>query len=143
MCEALLSPKERFCSLVVEKGKHLIAGKNISILKTQIFHTMKKYDLKGIIRPLLCYWEVALFIKKFNSFDQISTLTDVLKDSFCPYFSLLLYIWHLFSMFTYLSWILVLFFILITKSNLLNFSSKAYKIQYIYKSYWFTKWLFR
>ena len=38
---------------------------NAYIIKTQIFHKMI-YDLKGHIRPLLCYGEVICFLIKSN-----------------------------------------------------------------------------
>ena len=50
--------------------------------ETLIFYKFK-YDL---MRPVLCYWEVVRFFKTFQSFDQITTLTYVLMDSFCPCF---------------------------------------------------------
>ena len=53
--------------------------------KTQIFHRMK-YDRRGFMRQLLCYEEVARFLKTFQSFDKITTLTSFLMDNFYPCF---------------------------------------------------------
>ena len=46
-----------------------------------IVHNIK-YDLKGHMRPLLS----RVIFKNFRSFDQITTLTYVLIDNFCPCF---------------------------------------------------------
>ena len=48
--------------------------------ETQIFHKIK-YDL---MRPVICYGEVVHFFKTFQSFYQITNLTYVLMDNFCP-----------------------------------------------------------
>ena len=49
--------------------------------KTQIFHKIK-YDL---MMPVLCYGEVVRFFKTLQYFDQITTLTYVHMDNFCPW----------------------------------------------------------
>ena len=74
-----------YWSVVVEMIKHYIIGKCVFILKMQIFHKMND-DLKGLMRPLLFYGEVAQFLKTVKSFDQITTLIYVLIDNFCPCF---------------------------------------------------------
>ena len=53
-----------------------------------VFHKMK-FDLKGHMRLLLC----RIFFLIFGSFDQITTLTYVLMDNFCPCFYIRLYSW--------------------------------------------------
>ena len=44
------------------------------------------------MRPVLCYEEVLQFFKTSQSFDQITTLTDVLMDNFLPFFFSVYYI---------------------------------------------------
>ena len=46
-----------------------------------VFHKIK-YDIKGHMRPFLC----RVILKKFQIFYQITTLTYVLMDNFCPCF---------------------------------------------------------
>ena len=57
------------------------------ILKTQIFHKMK-LEFKDLMRPLLCYGEVAQFLITLKSFDKITTLTYIIVGNFCPCFKL-------------------------------------------------------
>ena len=61
---------------------------NANVMKTQIFYSMK-YDLKGHIKPLLCFGGGCVILKKtLRYLDLITTMTYVLNliDNLCPYF---------------------------------------------------------
>ena len=80
------SPKllMRFSARFPLKGRLQFSICSLDV-ETQIFHKIM-YKLR-LIRPLLGYGEVAKFLKEmFQSFDQITTLTYVLMDNFCPSF---------------------------------------------------------
>ena len=58
---------------------------NANINKCIFFYKMK-YELKDHINALISYEEFVWFLRTFKSCDEITTLTYVLMDNFCPCF---------------------------------------------------------